>query len=55
MAKAKKQEPDVMEIDGVPTAAGLARRGRNLAYIRPDGKYHITPDDSQRAGAHTPR
>ena len=51
MAKAKKPEPDVMEIDGVPTAAGLARRGRNLAYIRPDGKYHITPEGNAVIGA----
>ena len=32
------------EIDGVPTVAGLARQGRHLAYLRPDGKYHVTQE-----------
>ena len=43
MARSSKaKEPPRLEIDGVPTAAGLASRGRHLAYVLPDGKYHIT-------------
>ena len=40
---AKKQlEESPSSIDGVPTVAGLARKSRSLAYIRPDGRYHVT-------------
>lgn len=45
MAKAKVQpvpKDGPSEIDGVPTVAGLARKSRDLAYLRPDGKYHVT-------------
>lgn len=45
MARKKKvEEPSVLEIGGVPTAAGLAKMGRRLAYIRADNKMHITPE-----------
>lgn len=44
MAKAKSKEPEILEINGVPTVAGLARQSRGLAFIRPDGKYHVTPE-----------
>jgi hypothetical protein len=39
---ARKPEPEApLEIDGVPTAAGLAKRGREFAY-QVGGIYHIT-------------
>lgn len=41
MAK-KQPEESPSSIDGVPTVAGLARKSRSLAYIRPDGRYHVT-------------
>lgn len=41
MAKAAATPP-VYVIDGVPTVEGLARESRALAYLRPDGKYHVT-------------
>ena len=44
MAKAKSKEPEILEIDGVPTVAGLAKLGRHLAYVRPDGRYHVTDE-----------
>lgn len=47
----KKQEPSVMEVGGVPTAAGLARQGRHLAHILPDGRYHITQEGHNVIGA----
>lgn len=40
--KATPKEPDPLHIEGVPTVAGLAKQGRHLAYIRPDGKWHVT-------------
>lgn len=43
MAAKAAPEDVVYEIDGVPTVAGLARESRDLAYIRPDGKWHVTP------------
>ena len=43
MAK-KQPEESPSSIDGVPTVAGLARRGRHLAYIRPDGRWHVTTE-----------
>lgn len=57
MARAKKQDPEILEIGGVPTVAGLARQGRHLAYVLPDGRYHITAQghallgDAMRANA----
>ena len=42
MARAKSKEPEILEIDGVPTVAGLARKSRSLAYVTADGKYHVT-------------
>ena len=51
MAKAKSKEPEILEIEGVPTVAGLAKLGRQLAYIRPDGKYHVTDEGHARMQA----
>ncbi len=50
MAKAKSKEPEILEIDGVPTVAGLAKMGRHLAYISPDGKYHVTAEGHAEIG-----
>lgn len=44
MAKKATAQDGPYEIDGVLTAAGLARQGRHLAYLRPDGKYHVTTE-----------
>lgn len=43
MAK-KQAEESPSSIDGVPTVAGLARQGRHLAYLQPNGKYHVTAE-----------
>lgn len=48
--RTKKQEPEILEIDGIPTAAGLARESRDLAYKRADGKIYITPAGHIRLG-----
>lgn len=42
--KAEPKEPEILEIDGVPTVAGLAKTGRHLAHIRPDGRWHVTAE-----------
>lgn len=42
MAKKAAAQDGPSSIDGVPIAAGLARQGRHLAYLQPDGKYHVT-------------
>ena len=44
MTKKAAAQDGPFEIDGVPTVAGLARQGRHLAYLRPDGKYHVTAE-----------
>ncbi len=44
MAKKATVQDGPSEIDGVPTVAGLARQGRHLAYLQPDGKYHVTAE-----------
>ena len=49
--KSTKKEPVVMSISDVPTAAGLAARGRDLASMRPDGRYHITAAGHAELGA----
>ena len=49
--KSTKKEPAVMSIGGVPTAAGLATRGRDLASMQPDGRYHITPTGHAELGS----
>ena len=50
MAKAKSKEPEILEIDGVPTVAGLARKSRSLAYVTADGKYHVTEEGHAEMG-----
>jgi hypothetical protein len=43
--KAYTPEPEGnLEIDGVPTTAGLMKKGREYAYKRPDGRIHITEE-----------
>lgn len=44
MAKKATVQDEPSEIDGVPTVAGLARQGRHLAYLQPNGKYHVTTE-----------
>ena len=49
MAK-KQSEESPSSIDGVPTVAGLAKMGRHLAYISPDGKYHVAAEGHAEIG-----
>lgn len=44
MAKKATVQDGPSSIDGVPTVAGLARQGRHLAYLQPNGKYHVTAE-----------
>lgn len=50
MAK-RAAEESPSSIDGVPTVAGLARKSRDLAYLRPDGRYHVTDAGHAAMGA----
>lgn len=41
--KTTKEEPKILEIDGIPTAQGLVAMGRKYAQPTPKG-IHITPE-----------
>lgn len=51
MAKKKAAEEAPSFIEGVPTVAGLVRQGRHLAYVRADGRYHVTAEGHALMGA----
>jgi hypothetical protein len=40
--KVDKDQPKILEIDGVPTVDGLAAMGRQYAFLDRTGRMHVT-------------
>ena len=51
VARRKAAEVKPLSIGGAPTVAGLAKQGRHLAYLLPDGRYHVTAEGHKVIGA----